>query len=415
MNKNSFLRWFWNAIPRAPRRAGVLMRIYYCWQENFTPAGHAAAAMFMLAMAAGMVPGFWAAWIFCGLDFLFFLTLIPTWYLTTKNRIDVDQIQIHGAEEGEEASAEIHFTAVTNVDAVSFGCFRMDPSLKLKESDFVTGLKRGQKGELRCRIQTKYRGEYLIPKVSLLVPEVKGMLRYSMECGSAELLVYPRVIPVGSFPFLTSGMSGMVFAPLLMPSLSRGLDFVGVREYREGDSLRDLHHKAFARYGRPFTKEFETERGAGAVLVLDVRTRSLKEKVRVEPLIRLAAGIGSWLNERGALGRFFIGDEEISLVAGDGGKSFMEALARVPRTGLVPATRSKSASCKKGEILPWSPAARPMGPVLRLGLFETEDGLIHKHVVVTKSSGNRLGEIRTVKDNVLEVSENFLDAGEVSL
>ena len=179
------------------------------------------------------------------------------------------------------------------------------------------------------------------------------------------------------------------------------MNFVGVREYREGDSLRDLHHKAFARYGKPFTKEFETERGAGAILVLDVTARNLREKSSVEMLIRLATGVGLWLLERSALGRFFIGDDEIPLVQGDGGVSLLESLARIPPASLLrSATSGDSANARKL----WSPAARPLGPVLRLGLFATEDPLVHKQVVldtrVKKSDDSKFA----ISDDVLAVN-----------
>lgn len=381
------------------------MRIFYRWQENFTPAGHAAAALLLFSMFAGAVPGFWAAWIFCGLDFLFILSLVPSLFLTwRKNKVRVNSLVVRNGREGENAQVEVNFVAETALDQVSLGCFRMDPSLKCVESDSLMGVREGSSVQLCCSVQTKFRGAYQISRVALLIPEIKGMLRAPLKAGSCEILVYPRLVKVGEFPFLTAGAAGLVFAPLLMPSLMRGLDFVGVREYREGDSLRDLHHKAFARYGRPFTKEFETERGAGAVFVLDVASRNLKERSLLEPLIRLAAGVLSWLQERGALGRFFIGDEEIPLVAGDGGTSFLDALARIPRAGIVSTSKDSKPHL-------WSPAARPMGPVLRLGLYPSENPLIHKHILVVPSENTA----EESPDSCLLVPVNRLEAGEVSL
>ena len=218
--------------------------------------------------------------------------------------------------------------------------------------------------------------------------------------------MFPRPVRVSAFPFLTSGASGIVFAPLLMPSLTRGMNFVGVREYREGDSLRDLHHKAFARYGKPFTKEFETERGAGAILVLDVTARNLREKSSVEMLIRLAAGVGLWLLERSALGRFFIGDDEIPLVQGDGGVSLLESLARIPPASLLKSGASGDfANAHKR----WSPAARPLGPVLRLGLFATEDPLVHKQVILDTRAKNSDDSKSAISDDVLAVNAARLE------
>lgn len=363
----STVKWLLDAIPRSPKRAGLLMRLYYRWQENFTAAGHAAAALLPFSMFAGMVPGFWAAWIFGGLDFLFFLTLVPSLFLTAKkNRLVMGEIVVPPVYEKKHVVLSVQVTALNRIDSVSVYCSRMHPSIKCIGQE-PRSVAAGESVRLECELLVGGRGVYSVPKVSLAVPEIKGMLRALVASAPAELVVYPEPVRVKSFGFLTAGGSGMAFAPLLMPNLFRGMEFAGVREYREGDSLRDLHHKAFARYGRPFTKEFETERGSGCVLVLDVRASGLREKSLVEPLIRLAAGVGIWLIERGALGRFFVGDDEIPETHDV--DSFLEALARIPHK-------------VKSQKL-WSPSARPTGPVLRLGLRPVADPLVHKQVVVT--------------------------------
>ena len=368
--------------------------------------GHAAAALMMFSMFAGAVPGFWAAWVFCGLDFMYFLALVPCLFMTArKSKFKAGDISVRNVYEGETSTVDLHVTAEDKLNAVSLGCFRMDPSLKCEESALVA-IVAGETAKLTCKIQTKKRGAFEISKVAVIIPEINGALRYAANVGKAELLVFPRPLRVGAFPFLTSGASGVVFAPLLMPSLTRGMDFVGVREYREGDSLRDLHHKAFARYGKPFTKEFETERGAGAILVLDVTAHSLREKSAVEMLIRLAAGVGLWLLERKALGRFFIGDDEIALVQGDGGVSFLEALARIPAASWLEARASRNATSAQKL---WSPAARPLGPVLRMGLFATDDPLVHKQVILDVHSKLTNESKTAISDDVLSVNAAHLE------
>ena len=388
------------------------MRLYYIWQEGFTQVGHAAAALMLFSMFAGVVPGFWAAWVFCGLDFMYFLALVPSLFMTArKSKFKAGDISVRNVYEGETATIDLHVTAEDKLNAVSLGCFRMDPSLKCEKSTLIA-IAAGETAKLTCKILTKKRGAFEIPKVSVIIPEINGALRYASNVGKAELLVFPRPFRVGTFSFLTSGASGVVFAPLLMPSLTRGMDFVGVREYHEGDSLRDLHHKAFARYGKPFTKEFETERGAGAILVLDVTARSLREKSAVEMLIRLAAGVGLWLLERKALGRFFIGDDEIALVQGDGGVSFLEALARIPAASWLEARISKGPrNSRNATSAPklWSPAARPLGPVLRMGLFVTDDPLVHKQVILDAHSKLTDESKTAISDDVLSVSAAHLE------
>ena len=406
-----FLSWLMASIPRAPRRAGLLMRLYYVWKEYFTYAGKACAALFLFSVFAGAVAGFWAAWVFSGFAFLFILALVPSLFMTArKTRVTGNVVRVENAVEGEYARVTVHYRAGTAIDCLSLSCLRMDPSLAGESSPEICKIPAGVEGELVARVRTQFRGAFRVPKVALVVPEIKGMLCCPFSCGETEILVYPRVQNVVSFPFLTAGQSGLAFVPLLMPDFLRGLDFVGVREYREGDSLRDLHHKAFARYGRPFTKEFESERGAGVVFVLDTRTRNVRDMSRLEHLIRLASGIGMWLLDRGIFGRFFVCDDEIAFTRDNLREAFLESLARVPRADLRDAFRHPQAAGRgaKPADLPWSPAARPMGPVLRLGLYPVSDPLVSKQVVVCE----RPAELR---DDTLFVPVENLDAGEVSL
>ena len=407
--KQSFFKWYLNSIPRTPRRAGILMRLYYLWRERFTYAGRACASLFLFSLVAGFVAGFWMAWLFSGFCFIFMLTLVPSLFMTArKTHVEGCGVRVVNAVEGNVAHVELQFRALSDVDYATLSCARMDTSLACEDSAPVTACAPGSVHALRCDVRTSRRGAFAIPYVSLVVPEIRGMLCWPFKCGEAELLVYPREVAIRSFDYLTMGKNGQVFAPLLMPDFGRGLDFVGVREYREGDSLRDLHHKAFARYGRPFTKEFEVERGAGVVLVVDVAARSLQEKYRVEPLIRLAAGICRWLCERGILGRLFIGDAEIALNADKLNEACLEALARIPRAEVFERWERGSSSKPPANKI-WSPAARPMGPVLRVGLNVEVNPLVHKQVVVASSAAKDSAE------DVLFVDLEKLDAEGVSL
>lgn len=351
------------------------MAVYFWWLDYFTPAGRAFASLFLLAMFAGAVPGFWAAWIFGGLDFLLFLGLVFSLFVTAKrSKIAVESVSVNRVREGETATVTAYVAVRSTIDCVTLGANRLPPSLMGIESDREKIKKGEPPRKMECLVRTTRRGSFMLTKVSANVPEIMGLLRWPYGYnGSVELLVYPRALKVQDFPFLTQGASGMVFAPFLMPSLTRGMNFIGVREYREGDSLRDLHHKAFARYGKPFTKEFEVERGAGVILLLDTSTPNFRSRQYLEHAIRLTAAVGEWLLDREILGRFFIDSEEITLDGGsESRKNMLDALARIPPSSLA---HGKSPA-------PWAPAARPMDPVLRVGLYESDDSFVNKHIVV---------------------------------
>ena len=398
---SSFVKWLLNAVPRAPKKSGVLMAVYFWWLDYFTSAGRAFASLFLLAMFAGAVPGFWAAWIFAGIDFLLFLGLVFSLFVTAKrSKIWIESASVNRVREGETATVIAYVTVRSTIDCVTLGANRLPPSLTGVESDREKIKKGEPPRKMECQVCTTRRGSFMLTKVAANVPEIMGLLRWPYGYnGSVELLFYPRVLKVQNFPFLTQGASGMAFAPFLMPSLTRGMNFIGVRPYREGDSLRDLHHKAFARYGKPFTKEFEVERGAGVILLLDTATPNFKSRQYLEHAIRMTAAVGEWLLDREILGRFFINSEEITLDGGnESRKNLLDALARIPPASLAYGKQP----------VPWAPAARPMDPVLRIGLYESEDAFVNKHIVVGAKS-------TLAEDKLRVVSPEDLDGERVTL
>lgn len=85
---------------------------------------------------------------------------------------------------------------------------------------------------------------------------------------TGRTVIYPRVVPVASMPLLDPGwVAGDEAA-----SSSRrgeGQDFLGVREYQRGDSLRYVHWPSTARHGSLIVREFEQERRARLVVLVD--------------------------------------------------------------------------------------------------------------------------------------------------
>ena len=193
------------------------------------------------AVFAGDVCGrsawIWAAWIFAGLDFLLFLGLVFSLFVTAKrSKIWVESVSVNRVREGETATVTAYVAVRSTIDCVTLGANRLPPSLTGFESDREKIKKGEPPRKMECLVRTTRRGSFMLNKVSANVPEIMGLLRWPYGYnGSVELLVYPRALKVQEFSFLTQGASGMAFAPFLMPSLTRGMNFIGVRPYREGD------------------------------------------------------------------------------------------------------------------------------------------------------------------------------------
>lgn len=389
MRLRQFLLWCFSSVPREPRKPGLLMRLYYWWCEAFSPAGHA-----LLAFA------FFATLIFIMFSpfarvsaAVVFAVFVAAFAWRRRPAVKFTAIRLDPSFEGSRARLEVTLYATRDLDAVGVALFRMPTALKLMGELPLRALKAGESAAFIREIETPCRGAFVLPQVAAVAPEPLGLMRKSfLSRTPMELLVYPAPLRVKNFQFLTSGERGRDFALLLMPSLSRGLDFIGVREYREGDSLRDLYYRAFARYGKPFTKEFSLERGAGVVLAFDAACDLLTERMHVEFAIRLCAGLAAWLAERGILGRFFIGNRETELARGSEMRAVLDALARLPQAGFG----------KYPHPVPWEPAARPMGPVLGVSVVPRKSPFFKKQIVTCGVRGSSDG-VLLIEDGAAEV------------
>lgn len=347
--------WLWKAYPRAPERPGLLMRLYYFWDEAVTPAGHVLCAWILFGSLFLFVPGFTVLKGIEGASFIWIL-LSFIWRRKPKNRIE--HVDVPMAIEGEPV--QISATLDKPLSASNFlESFRMDPCIERMGGGLL---------------KPRRRGAFLLSKIAIVETHPLGFLQKLRPYeGKAELLVAPKIKTLSRFRFMTEGASGAKFERLLRPENSRGMEFIGTREYREGDSLRDLHYKAFARYGKPFTKEYATESGGGVTLLLDVSTQNFREKMCVESAIRLFGSIAFYLLERNLLGRVFIGNEEILFQDGKSAqKKILAALARIPYADL-----HTTCTLKKWNVLPSAEV-----PVLCVAVHRVLWPAVDKQVVV---------------------------------
>ena len=84
--------------------------------------------------------------------------------------------------------------------------------------------------------------------------------------------------------------------------LGVGGEFVGVREYRPGDSPRHVHWRSTARAGQLIVKEFASETEPGLTIALDLRASSVvgaDEDTSLELAIKIAATLARYADEHG--------------------------------------------------------------------------------------------------------------------
>jgi uncharacterized protein (DUF58 family) len=134
-------------------------------------------------------------------------------------------------------------------------------------------------------------------------------------------------------------------------------EFVGLREYRPGDPLRQIHWKSWAHTGRPMVKELEDNFFPRYALVLDTFAGSADESVFEEMVSVAASFIVGLDRSESLLDLMFIAGEAHTVTAGRGmerAEKLLEVLAGVAiedeerldlLSGTVIRHREKMTSC----------------------------------------------------------------------
>lgn len=107
---------------------------------------------------------------------------------------------------------------------------------------------------------------------------------------SDRLVVYPNVTEIHDLvvPHSRNHQPGGI---ALASHVGESTEFLGTRDWREGDRLRDIHWPSSARAGRLIAREFQEEYFVRLAVVLDIDAPRARDQARLEKAISLTAGI----------------------------------------------------------------------------------------------------------------------------
>jgi len=154
-------------------------------------------------------------------------------------------------------------------------------------------------GRTACQINYRFtpmsRGLYEFPGPVALSAFPFGMYHQSQRVHqSQQMHVYPAyhgldrlALPVGR----KHQPGGVEF----VSQIGDSEEFHGNREYRPGDPLRDLDHRAWARVGEPIVKEYRQEYLCRVALTVDTCTRQKPFYQDLEAALSLTASIADYL------------------------------------------------------------------------------------------------------------------------
>ena len=164
----------------------------------------------------------------------------------------------------------------------------------------VAHLPPGARASLRLNATFAERGEHHLDPftVRALVPLGITTSTPVLSRG-VRFMVVPRIAPVTRLdtPLAQRYQPGGV---ALASRTGESMELMGVRPYRPGDPIRDLHARSWARVGVPVVREYQQEYFSRVGVVLDTETTRTDDPL-LEAGISLSAGVVAHLSRGEAL------------------------------------------------------------------------------------------------------------------
>jgi uncharacterized protein (DUF58 family) len=194
-------------------------------------------------------------------------------------------------------------------------------------------LKQGQQASIAMELTPLRRGVIRFDDLRVLLPDPFGLFQRCrrVKAPSATLTVLPRRYPLPPIE-LPGGAAFKISGEANTNSIGNSGEFVGLRDYRPGDPLRQIHWKSWARTGRPIVKELEDTYYPRYGLIVDTLSVARTDH-QFEEAISVAASFAASIDtSESLLDLMFIKNEAHLVTAGRGlerAEKLLEVLAGV--------------------------------------------------------------------------------------
>lgn len=171
------------------------------------------------------------------------------------------------------------------------------PAAARSQAFFVPVISPRSSAALHYETTCARRGWFEFPPVSLSTRAPFGFFSARREAAAPTgVLVFPEYRELESLALFDE----MPAAQNTFTRLGVGGEFVGVREYRPGDTPRHVHWRSTARAGQLIVKEFAAETEPGLTIALDLRASSVvgrDENTSLELAIKIAATLARYAHQ----------------------------------------------------------------------------------------------------------------------
>ncbi|WP_111267880.1 DUF58 domain-containing protein [Marilutibacter maris] len=137
-------------------------------------------------------------------------------------------------------------------------------------------LREGESTRFDYHLRAHERGDFVFDGTHLRLHSPWRLWRELRTAGEPQpVRVFPNFAPLAKFAMFSAEQASRLVGAHLKRRRGEGTDFHQMREYRVGDSLRQIDWKATARSHKLISREYQDERNQQLVLLLDTGRRLL--------------------------------------------------------------------------------------------------------------------------------------------
>jgi uncharacterized protein (DUF58 family) len=183
----------------------------------------------------------------------------------------------------------------------------------------LPALRRGEKTKTMLHLRAPQRGSFVLQGWRVETDFPFGLVIASRAFRQAStLLVHPRFTPLERL-LLPVGRRYHPGGVALVASHGESLEYIGNRDWREGDEPRHIDWRATARLQTPIVREYREEYFLRAAVVLDTFVAQAKEEETFERAVSLSAAVAEYMaREDYLVDLFAAGPNLYHLTAGRG-------------------------------------------------------------------------------------------------
>lgn len=181
----------------------------------------------------------------------------------------------------------------------------------------VSLIERAQVKEMRFHARFKSRGSYVVQGFRVDTTFPCGLFCLGRRLyGKSLVVVYPWFSPLARFD-IPAGRRYQPGGVALASEVGDSVEYIGNREYQEGDDLRKIDWRSWARVGKPVVREYQEEYFCRAALILDTRLSPGPDRGALadfEASLSLAAAIADFLSRQEYLVDVFAAGPQIYIL-----------------------------------------------------------------------------------------------------